>query len=425
MTFFFLVLILWIVLLIYRIPIFISLGLVSFIGLIFSGMPINSIAQKIINPLYSYSLLAVPLFIVSAEIMNRGGITEKIVNFSRESVGFITGGFAQVNIFANLIITGISGSALAEAAGIAKTLIPAMIKNGFNKAFSGSLTATASILGPLIPPSIPLVILSSIASISLGKLLLAAFLPGFFLALVLSVYVYFYSKQKKIKKLGLRPKKVLLSLKDGILAIVAPIIVIIGIVTGKFNATEAAVFLFLYCILVSKFVYKKLTLEDFKIAFLETSIMTSKILIIVAISGVFSYFVTLLGVVKNIINYIQYYSLGGSSFLIIVSILVIFLGCFLDGLAIMFLLAPILIPIANTMGIDLVHFGIIFTVAILIGNITPPFGPAVFIVSDVAKIQVELIFSKILPFFILLLFVQTNLIFFPNVSLFLPKLFLP
>lgn len=415
--------ILWILLIIAGINIFISLGLISILSLIILGHPVQSVAQKFITPINSYSLLAVPMFILASEIMNEGGITKKIISFSENLVGWIRGGLAQTNIMANLIITGISGSAVAEAAGVGKVLIPAMHKNGFSKLFSGCLTATASVLGPLIPPSIPIVIFATLSGASVGKLFLAGFAPGIIVAIILSIYVYFYSKNKKIRKIKFSISKLKISFHKSFFSIIAPFVVLFGILSGYFSATESAAIFSLYCLILSTFIYKEMTLEKFKNCFLTTSITTSKILIILSVSGIFTYFVTLQGISKSLLDFFVINTLNPTIFLILMSIIIIIMGCFLDGLAIMFLLTPILIPISNSLGIDIIHFGVTMIMGLMIGLITPPFGPSLFIVAEVGKISLTKLFYSIFPFVILLIISLFIIILFPSLIMFLPNLY--
>ena len=416
-------LIAWVILIIVGLNIFVSLGLISILSLIILGHPVQSIAQKLITPINSYSLLAVPMFILASEIMNEGGITKRIINFSENFIGWIRGGLAQTNIMANLIITGISGSAIAEAAGVGKIMIPAMYKSGYSKVFSGCLTATASVLGPLIPPSIPIVIFATLSGASVGKMFLAGFAPGIIVAIILSIYVFIYSKNKKIKQTEFSFKKFKNSFFEAFFSIIAPFIVLLGVLSGYFSVTESAAIFTLYCFFLSLLIYKEMTLEKFFNSFLVTSKTTSKILIILSVSGVFTYFATLQGVSKNLLDFFLLYNFNPTTFLILMSIIIIIMGCFLDGLAIMFLLSPILIPISSSLGIDIVHFGIVMIMGLMIGLITPPYGPSLFIISEVGNIPLTKLFSSIFPFIVLLTISLLIIILFPNAIMWLPNLY--
>ena len=416
-------LIAWIILIIVGLNIFVSLGLISILSLIILGHPVQSIAQKLITPINSYSLLTVPMFILASEIMNEGGITKRIINFSENFTGWIRGGLAQTNIMANLIITGISGSAIAEAAGVGKVMIPAMHKSGYSKVFSGCLTATASVLGPLIPPSIPIVIFATLSGASVGKMFLAGFAPGIIVAIILSIYVFIYSKNRKIKQTEFSFKKLKNSFFEAFFSVIAPFIVLLGVLSGYFSVTESAAIFTLYCFFLSLLIYKEMTLEKFFNSFLITSKTTSKILIILSVSGVFTYFATLQGVSKNLLDFFLLYNFNPTTFLILMGIIIIIMGCFLDGLAIMFLLSPILIPISSSLGIDIVHFGIVMIMGLMIGMITPPYGPSLFIISEVGKISLTKLFSSIFPFVVLLTISLLIIILFPNVIMWLPNLY--
>lgn len=416
-------LIAWVILIIIGLNIFVSLGLISILSLIILGHPVQSIAQKLITPINSYSLLAVPMFVLASEIMNEGGITKRIINFSENFIGWIRGGLAQTNIMANLIITGISGSAIAEAAGVGKVMVPAMHKSGYCKVFSGCLTATASVLGPLIPPSIPIVIFATLSGASVGKMFLAGFAPGIIVAIILSIYVFIYSKNRKIKQTKFSFKKFKNSFFEAFFSVIAPFIVLLGVLSGYFSVTESAAIFTLYCFFLSLLIYKEMTLKKFFNSFLITSKTTSKILIILSVSGVFTYFATLQGVSKNLLDFFLLYNFNPTTFLILMGIIIIIMGCFLDGLAIMFLLSPILIPISSSLGIDIVHFGIVMIMGLMIGLITPPYGPSLFIISEVGKIPLIKLFSSIFPFIILLTISLLIIILFPNVIMWLPNLY--
>jgi hypothetical protein len=416
-------LIAWIILIIVGSNIFVSLGLISILSLIILGHPVQSIAQKLITPINSYSLLAVPMFILASEIMNEGGITKRIINFSENFIGWIRSGLAQTNIMANLIITGISGSAIAEAAGVGKVMIPAMHKSGYSKVFSGCLTATASVLGPLIPPSIPIVIFATLSGASVGKMFLAGFAPGIIVTIILSIYVFIYSKNRKIKQTEFSFKKFKNSFFEAFFSVIAPFIVLLGVLSGYFSVTESAAIFTLYCFFLSLLIYKEMTLEKFFNSFLVTSKTTSKILIILSVSGVFTYFATLQGVSKNLLDFFLLYNFNPTTFLILMSIMIIIMGCFLDGLAIMFLLSPVLIPISSSLGIDIVHFGIVMIMGFMIGLITPPYGPSLFIISEVGNISLTKLFSSIFPFIVLLTISLLIIILFPNAIMWLPNLY--
>jgi tripartite ATP-independent transporter DctM subunit len=279
------------------------------------------------------------------------------------------------------------------------------------------------VLGPLIPPSIPIVIFATLSGASVGKLFLAGFVPGIIVAAILSIYVYFYSKNKRIKKIKFSLSKLKNSFFKSFFAIIAPFIVLLGILSGYFSATESAAIFSLYCLFLSTLIYKEMTLKKFKNCFLTTSIITSKILIILSVSGIFVYFATLQGVSKSLLNFILIQDLNSTMFLIFMGVIIIIMGCFLDGLAIMFLLTPILIPISNSLGIDIVHFGITMIMGLMIGLITPPFGPSLFIVAEVGNISLKKLFYSIFPFVILLIISLLIIILFPDLIMFLPNLY--
>ena len=425
MTVFLITMMSWFILMIIGFPIYLSLGLVSTGALIILNESLIIIPQKMFASINSFVLLSVPLFILAGEFMNTGGITKRIINFSRSLVGHMHGGLGQVNVGANLIITGISGVALAEAAGIGKILIPSMVKDGYPRVFAGCLTATASTLGPLIPPSVPLILYAVVAQASSGKMLLGGFAPGILTALVLMIYVYLYAKkQKKIKKTIFRVSNVVKEFKTSFFALMSPFIIFYGLFAGVFVATEAAAALVLYVFIVSKFIYKEINWDDLPSVFTNTAILTSKIAIILCTAGIYNYLLTVQGVPQTIGEYVVNLTSNPSLFLIVFGLLVVLLGCFLDGLAIMFLLVPIFLPIAVTLGIDPVHFGVVLVMALMLGLITPPFGPAMFVVAEVGEISLNKLFSSIIPFVFSLLIVLIIISVFPELVMYLPNKFL-
>ena len=425
MTVFLLTMTVWFILMIIGFPIYLSLGLVSTGALIILNESLVIIPQKMFASINSFVLLSVPLFILAGEFMNTGGVTKRIINFSRALVGHIPGGLGQVNVGANLIITGISGVALAEAAGIGKILIPSMVRDGYSRVFAGCLTATASTLGPLIPPSVPLILYAVIAQASSGKMLLGGFAPGVLTAIVLMIYVYFYAKkQKKIKKTIFRTTTIIKEFKSSFFALMAPFIIFYGLFAGVFVATEAAAALVLYVFIVSKFIYREINWNDIPGIFTNTAILTSKIAIILCTAGIYNYLLTVQGVTQTVGEFVVDLTNNPKLFLIIFGLLVVLLGCFLDGLAIMFLLVPIFLPIAVTLGIDPVHFGVVLVMALMLGLITPPFGPAMFVVAEVGGISLNKLFSAIIPFVFSLLIVLIIISIFPELVMYLPNKFL-
>jgi tripartite ATP-independent transporter DctM subunit len=340
-------------------------------------------------------------------------------------VGHIAGGLGHVTVLANVIVSGISGSALAEAAGIGAVMIEAMKKQGFHAAFAGSLNAAASTIGPLIPPSIPLVIYAVMASQSAGKMLLAGFAPGFLVAIALMVYVYVVSK-KRGYPVSARASlaQVWQATRSAFLALLTPFIIIWGIVGGVFTPTEAAAATVVYALAVSLFVYKDLRWRDLPGVFRKSAKTTAVVGFIIATANLVSYVLTRERVPQMLSEALLSVSDERWVILLLINVLLLVLGCFMEGLAIMLLTVPVLLPLVTQLGVDPVHFGVIVVMNLMIGLIHPPFGMALFVVAKVGDIPYKDLAWAIWPFVIPLLIVLLVCTYWPWIVMVLPELML-
>lgn len=415
----------WGVLMILGMPIAFSLGAICFAFLWIEGGAMTSMPQRLFAAVDSFPLLAVPTFILAGEVMNSGGLTRRIVEFSRVLVGHIAGGLGHVTVLANVIVSGISGSALAEAAGIGAVMIEAMKKQGFHAAFAGSLNAAASTIGPLIPPSIPLVIYAVMASQSAGKMLLAGFAPGFLVAIALMVYVYVVSK-KRGYPVSARASlaQVWQATRSAFLALLTPFIIIWGIVGGVFTPTEAAAATVVYALAVSLFVYKDLRWRDLPGVFRKSAKTTAVVGFIIATANLVSYVLTRERVPQMLSEALLSVSDERWVILLLINLLLLVLGCFMEGLAIMLLTVPVLLPLVTQLGVDPVHFGVIVVMNLMIGLIHPPFGMALFVVAKVGDIPYKDLAWAIWPFVIPLLIVLLVCTYWPWIVMVLPELML-
>jgi len=415
----------WLVIMLLGMPIGFSLGAICFAFLWIDGGSMTSMPQRMFAAVDSFPLLAVPTFILAGEVMNSGGLTRRIVEFSRVLVGHIAGGLGHVTVVANVIVSGISGSALAEAAGIGSVMIEAMKKQGFSPAFAGSLNAAASTIGPLIPPSIPLVIYAVMASVSAGKMLLAGFAPGILVAIALMVYVYFVSKKRGYpvsERATLR--QVWTATRSAFLALLTPFIIIWGIVGGVFTPTEAAAATVVYALFISMFVYRDMRWRDLPGVFRKTAKTTSVVGFIIATANLVSYVLTRERVPQMLSEALLSVSDERWVILLLINVLLLALGCFLEGLAIMLLTVPVLLPLVTQLGVDPVHFGVIVVMNLMIGLIHPPFGMALFVVSKVGDIPYRDLAWAIWPFVIPLLGVLLVCTYWPWIVMVLPNLLL-
>ncbi len=415
----------WCVLMIMGMPIAFSLGAICFAFFWIDGGTMTSVPQRMFAAVDSFPLLAVPAFILAGEVMNTGGLTKRIVEFARVLVGHISGGLGHVTVLANVIVSGISGSALAEAAGIGSVMIEAMKKQGFSPAFAGSLNAAASTIGPLIPPSIPLVIYAVMASVSAGKMLLAGFAPGFLVAIALMVYVYFVSKKRGYPTSDRATlNQIWQATKSAFLALMTPIIIIWGIVGGVFTPTEAAAATVVYGLVVSLFVYKDMHWRDLPSVFRKSAKTTAVVGFIISTANLVSYVLTRERVPQMMSETLLSLSDERWVILLLINILLLVLGCFMEGLAVMLLTVPVLLPLVMQLGVDPVHFGVIVVMNLMIGLIHPPFGMALFVVAKVGDIPYKDLAWSIWPFVIPLLIVLLICTYWPWIVMVLPNLML-
>lgn len=415
----------WGVLMMLGMPIAFSMGAICFAFFWIDGGPMTSMPQRMFAALDSFPLLAVPAFILAGEVMNSGGLTRRIVEFSRVLIGHIAGGLAHVSVLANMIVSGISGSALAEAAGVGSVMIDAMKKQGFPAAFAGALNAAASTIGPLIPPSIPLVIYAVMTSQSAGKLLLAGFAPGFLVAIALMIYAYFVSKKRgfPVSERATLPE-LWHATRSAFPALFTPIIIIWGIVGGVFTPTEAAAATVVYALFVSLFVYKDMRWRDLSGVFRKSAKTTAVVGFIIATANLVSYVLTRERVPQMLSEALLSVSDERWVILLLINILLLVLGCFMEGLAIMLLTVPVLLPLVMQLGVDPVHFGVIVVMNLMIGLITPPFGMALFVVAKVGTIPIQDLARTTWPFVVALIGVLLICTYWPWIVMLVPNLLL-
>ena len=381
------------------------------------------IPLNIITGIQSESLMAIPLFMLAGGIMNTSGLTRRLFRFSKGLVGHFPGGTAQVNVVANLIMAGMSGSELADATAIGKILIPTMKEEGYDSEFTAALTGAASTIGPIFPPSIPMVLIGGITGISVGKMFVGGVIPGVFMALYLMAVVYYLAKRRNYPKSERATfKELAKSFFFAIPALSAPIIIIGGMVSGIFTPNEAGVVACFYSMAIAFFVYRDLNLSKVFSELVSTAIYTSKIMFIVgcayALAWVFSREQMGIYLTKVLT------SVSTDPTIILSLIVVAFLigGCFLNPSALIIIFIPLLMPVVNSARMDPILFGVVSTLALMIGNMTPPFGLCMFIVCDIAKVSVKQLAVASIPFYFVLLLALLTMIFIPQTVTFLPNL---
>lgn len=418
------------------------ISIFGWLGLLFAGMPvgfslifigfafliltdssgINFAAQQMIGGLDNFTLLAVPFFVLTGHLMNSSGITERIFNFAKSMVGHITGSLGHVNILASLMFSGMSGSALADAGGLGQLEIKSMRDAKYDDDFAGGLTAASCIIGPLVPPSIPLVIYGVVSNTSIGALFLAGAIPGLLCCIALCVMTYFIAKKRGYMTLPKASKKErFISFKEAFLSLLTPFIIIGGIFSGKFTPTEAAIISSLYALFLGTFVYKTLTLDKFIKLIQETITTTSVVALMVMGVTVFGWIVAREQLPQQLAEFFLSISDNPLILLLLINLLLLFLGTFIESLALLLLLVPFLVPVATAVGIDPVHFGVMAILNLMIGILTPPMGMALYVVSKVGNIPFHVLTRGVIPLLVPLFIVLGLIIIFPQITLFLPQ----
>lgn len=415
--------IIFLVLLFAGVPIAFSMGLGSLIALMVSGNSLAVVGQRLFSGVNSFSLMAIPFFMLSGELMDKGGISRRLVNFAHALVGHITGGLGMVDILTSIIFAGVSGSAAADTAAVGAILIPPMKERGYPKGLAAVIQATAGSLGPIIPPSLTMIIYCSLTNLSIGALFMAGIIPGIIIGVGTMFVTYLYAK-----KLGIRGEKratlhqVWAATKDAILAIIMPVIIIGGIVGGLFTATEAGAIAVFYALIIGLFVFKEFTLRELPSILLNAAGTSSMALLIVAAANVFSWLVAYVKLPTIIVGFLV--SLTSSKYVIMILLVIflLFVGMFIETLSATIICAPILMPVAAQFGIDPIQFALIMVVTLVYAGVTPPVGGVLFITMGVADAKMKDTIRYLPAYLGLVCLALLLLIFIPAASTFLPNL---
>lgn len=422
-----------------------SLSLVAITGLAFLGLPIGhsmiagsilylalagldmgTAAEQFLNGMYSnYIILAVPLFILAAELMNIGSMTDRLMAFCNAVVGRFRGGLAHVNILQSIIFAGMSGSAIADAAGTGKMMQQLMTKDGkYPPSYAAALTAATAVIGPIIPPSIPMVIYALVSDASIGYLFLGGVLPGLLMALAQMIIVFFDARRLNFPVEQPTPLRELPRITWMALpTLMMPVVLLGGIYSGVTTPTEAAAIAAAYALLISVVLYRSVSFSDFYHSTLRSARTTASIGMLIAGALVFNYVVTVENIPHSLSVVLQTWDLSPTGFLILVNVVLLVLGCLLEGTTILLVIVPVLIPTAQALGVDMVHFGVMVVVNIMIGLITPPYGLLLFVMTRVAEVPLRDLVRDTMPFLISMLVALGLITFVPGVVLWLPRLF--
>lgn len=406
-----------------RVPIAFALALSSLGYILYDGLPSVLLIHTMIGGMDSFPLLSIPFFILAGGLMNSAGITARIFGFARALVGWMPGGLGHVNIGSSIIFAGMSGAAVADAGGLGAIEIKAMRDAGYEDDFSVGVTAASSTIGPIIPPSLPLVIYGVMASVSIGQLFVAGIIPGLLMAFSLSVMVWWIARKRNYPTdVAFRVSTIFSRFKQAFLPLMTPVIIVGGIVTGVFTPTEAAICAAAYAIFLGVVVYKTLTIRKLSVIAIETIEITASIMMIVGAASVFAWILTANQVAAHFGDFLLGFTDNKNVVLILIMLLVLVVGLFMETLAAISILVPVLLPVSVQFGIDPVHLGIIVILNLMLGLLTPPVGMVLFVLSRVSGVPFERCVSATMPFLVPLVLVLLLLTFIPALTLYLPEL---
>ena len=455
----------FILLMVLGLPVALSMAVSSLVYILWSGVtPDVTLAQRMIAGVESFPLLAVPFFILAGNLMNIAGVTGRIYRFAVALVGWMKGGLGQVNIIGSVIFAGMSGTAIADAAGLGTIEIKAMKDHGYSTEFAVGVTAASATLGPIIPPSLPFVIYGMMANVSIGSLFLAGVIPGVFMTLLMMATVYYFAKKNNWgadtpfswKELGGAlieivvvlgfPLVVWLMVQAGmsvnmavglglvvlfaadkyfdfsaVMALMAPVILIGGMTMGWFTPTEAAVAAVIWSLFLGLVRYRSMTLKAVAKASFDTIETTASVLFIVTAASIFAWLLTVSQAAQLLSDAILGFTQNKWVFLLLANLLILFVGCFIDTIAAITILVPILLPIVLKLGIDPIHFGLIMVLNLMIGLLHPPLGMVLFVLARVAKLSVERTTMAILPWLVPLMLALIAITYIPEITLWLPR----
>ncbi len=397
----------------------------SILYLFLAGQDMGLAAEQMLNGLYnSWVLLAVPLFLLSAELMNIGSMSDRLLRFCDALVGRFRGGLGHINVVQSVIFAGMSGSAIADLAGTGKVIINMMAKDGkYPVSYAAAITAASAVIGPIIPPSIPMVLYALVSDASIGYLFLGGVIPGLLMALAQMVINSIMAHKRNFpveKPIPLREWPAITV--EAFPALMMPVIRLGGIYSGGMTPTEAAAVAAAYAFLISAFLYRSVTLKDTYTAFLTSARSTASIGMLIAGALVFNYVITIENIPQAVKGILASYELTQTVFWILVNIILLILGCLLEGSTILLVIVPVFIPTAQALGIDMVHFGVVVVFNVMIGLVTPPYGLLLFIVSNLAETPLRLIIRDTMPFVWAMIVALVIITFVPETVLWLPKL---
>lgn len=420
-----LALLVFIILLLLQIPIAFVLGITTIAYIIVSNNMglMETAPQRLYSGLENYGLLAIPLFMLAGELMNSGGITKRLIHFSKSLVGHFRGGLAYVNVIANMLLASIIGSATAQIAMMSRIMVPSMEKEGYSREFSSATTASAGLLGPIIPPSMLFIIYGVQSGASIGDMFMAGIFPGILLAITFIILIGYTGKKRQWPtQKRERISEVMISFIKVIPALLVPAIIVLGILSGAFTPTESAAIACIMALIVGFFFYRELKVKNLPSIFINTAVTTATITLLIAMANLFGWMLSFERVPQNIATWMVSLTENPLLFLLIVNIFLLIVGMFMDGIAALIILVPIFSPLIANYGIDPVHFGVIICINLTLGLLTPPVGAGLYIASSLGQVKLESLIKAIWPFLIASFIALLMITYWPDLTLWLPSI---
>ncbi len=415
----------FIVCLFLRFPIAFSLGFSCLIYLLFKGIPLIIIPMKMYSGIDVFVLLSIPGFIIAGNLMNQGGLTEKIISFCNHLLGHIRGGLSLVNIGASMLFAGISGTAISDTASMGSVMIPAMKKEGYDVDYACAITAASSTVGPIIPPSVPMIIAATLSGLSVGKLFLAGAIPGLLLGVGLMLVAYVIAKRKNYPKHARSSfKQIWKGFVDTFWSLLMTFIILFGIIGGIFTPTEASIIAILYAFVIGRFVYGKLTFKNVQVVLLSSMKTSASLMVLVGFANLFGWILITEHIPQMLSTEIVGFTTNKYLVLLLINIVLIVVGTFMETIAALLILFPILLKVAISVDVDPIHFAVIAVLNLIIGLTTPPVGVCLFVASSIGKVSIAKVSKAGFPFLMVSVLVLILITLFPSLSLFLPELFM-
>ncbi|MFA9466738.1 MAG: TRAP transporter large permease [Velocimicrobium sp.] len=384
------------------VPVAFSLGISSLVYFVGAGMPLVMMSQRFFAGLDSFTLLCIPGFVLAGSLMNQGGITERLIGFCNKLVGHITGGLAIANVGASMLFAGISGTALADTVSVGGVMIPAMEKEGYDSEFSCAITAASSCVGPIIPPSVPMIMAATMASLSVSKMFVAGIVPGVLLGFGMMFVAFIISKKRNYPKTERRAtvREVLQTGKESFFAIMMTLIILVGILGGIVTPTEASIIAVLYGIIVGFFVYKELTFKSLFKCLKDTVVSSAAIMALVGFANIFAYILSKEQIPQMIADFMLSMTTNKLIILLLVNLLLIFVGMFMETIAAILILFPVLLNLVTAVGVDPIQFGVICVLNLVLGLCTPPVGVCLFAATNIGECKLTGVVKELAPFLI-------------------------